>query len=215
MTDVNRYHEAVAAGMLPSEENHRALLQSIVDVARAIFDAKASSIMLLDRATDELVFEAVSGEGEGDLVGMRFPSSTGIAGWVLVTGQPIVIDDLQQDPRFARQAAERTGYVPKGLMAVPLVNGEATLGVLQVLDRARGRASSIGEIDLLILFANQAAIGLDLLQTARRARSVADSGDGREAVVARIASLLEQTEDEAAALQLLEALEAVLGRLAR
>ena len=215
MTDVNRYHEAVAAGMLPSEENHRALLQSIVDVARAIFDAKASSIMLLDRATDELVFEAVSGEGEGELVGMRFPSSTGIAGWVLVTGQPIVIDDLQQDPRFARQAAERTGYVPKGLMAVPLVNGEATLGVLQVLDRARGRASSIGEIDLLILFANQAAIGLDLLQTARRARSVADTGDGREAVVARIASLLEQTEDEAAALQLLEALEAVLGRLAR
>ena len=215
MTEINRYQEAVAAGMLPSEEGHRALLQSVVDVARAIFDAKASSIMLLDRATDELVFEAVSGEGEGDLVGMRFPSSTGIAGWVLVTGQPIVIDDLQQDPRFARQAAERTGYVPKGLMAVPLVNGEATLGVLQVLDRARGRASSIGEIDLLILFANQAAIGLDLLQTARRARSVADSGDGREAVVARIASLLEQTEDEAAALQLLEALEAVLGRLAR
>ena len=70
------------------------------------------------------MFEAVSGEGEGDLIGMRIPSSTGIAGWVLVTGQPIVIDDLQQDPRFARQAAERTGYVPKGLMAVPLVNGE-------------------------------------------------------------------------------------------
>ena len=215
MTEVNRYQEAVAAGMLPSEENHRALLQSIVDVARAIFAAEASSIMLVDRATDELVFEAVSGEGEGDLVGMRFPSSTGIAGWVLVTGQPIVIDDLQQDPRFARQAAERTGYVPKGLMAVPLVNGEATLGVLQVLDRARDRASPIGEIDLLILFANQAAIGLDLLQTARRARSVADTGDGREAVVARIAALLEQTEDEAGGLRLLEALEVVLGRLAR
>jgi len=215
MTDVNRYQEAVAAGMLPSEENHRALLQSIVDVARAIFGAEASSIFLLDRDTDELVFEAVSGQGEGDLVGMRIPSSTGIAGWVLVTGQPIVIDDLQQDPRFARQAAEQTGYVPKALMAVPLVNGETTLGVLQVLDRARDRAGSIGEIDLLILFANQAAIGLDLLQTARRARSVADTGDGREAVVARIAALLEQTEDEESGLRLLEALEAVLGRLAR
>ncbi len=213
MTDVNRYQEAVAAGMLPTEENHRALLQSIVDVARAIFGAQASSIMLLDRATDELVFEAVSGEGEGDLVGMRFSSSTGIAGWVLVTGQPIVIDDLQQDPRFARQAAERTGYVPKGLMAVPLVNGETTLGVLQVLDRAQGRAGTIGEIDLLILFANQAAIGLDLLQTARRARSVANEGDGREAVVARIAASLEKIEDDAAALRLLEALEAVLERL--
>jgi len=215
MTDVNRYQEAVAAGMLPSEENHLALLQSIVDVARAIFGAEASSIFLLDRETDELVFEAVSGKGAGDLVGMRIPSSTGIAGWVLVTGQPIVIDDLQHDPRFARQAAEQTGYVPKALMAVPLVNGETTLGVLQVLDRARDRAGSIGEVDLLILFANQAAIGLDLLQTARRARSVADTGDGREAVVARIAALLEQTEDDESALRLLEALEAVIGRLAR
>jgi GAF domain-containing protein len=214
MTDLNRYREAVAAGMLPSEESHRALLQSIVDVARAIFGAKASSIFLLDSETDELVFEAVSGEGAGDLLGMRLPSSTGIAGWVLVTGQPIVIDDLQQDPRFARQAAEQTGYVPKALMAVPLVNGETTLGVLQVLDRSGGRSGAIGEIDLLILFANQAAIGLDLLQTARRARSVADTGDGNEAVVARIAALLEQTESEESGLRLLMALEAVLARLA-
>ena len=213
MTEPNTYREAVATGMLPSEESHRALLQSVVDVARAIFGAKASSIFLLDTATDELVFEAVSGEGE-DLVGMRIPSSTGIAGWVLVTGQPIVIDDVEHDPRFARQAAERTGYVPKGLMAVPLVNGENTLGVLQVLDRSNDRSFSLGEVDLLILFANQAAIGLDLLQTARRARAVADHGEGGEAVVARLAALLE-SQDDPAGQRLLESLEAVLSRLAR
>lgn len=213
MTEGNSYREAVATGMLPSEESNRALLQSIVNVARAIFGAKASSIFLLDTDTDELVFEAVSGEGEGDLVGMRIPSGTGIAGWVLVTGQPIVIDDLQQDPRFARQAAERTGYVPKALMAVPLVNGENTLGVLQVLDRSKGREYALGEIDLLILFASQAAIALDLLQTARRARAVADQGEGNEAVVARLAALLERSQGEQAGLRLLEALEAVLAQL--
>jgi GAF domain-containing protein len=214
MTERPTYQEAVAAGMLPSEESHRALLQSIVDVARAIFGAKASSIFLLDAETDELVFEAVSGEGEGDLIGMRIPSGTGIAGWVLVTGQPIVIDDLSQDPRHARQTAESTGYVPKSLMAVPLVNGETSLGVLQVLDRSTDRAFSLGEIDLLILFADQASIGLDLLQTARRARAVAEQGEGGPAVVARIAALLEAAEDETAALRLLEALETVLARLA-
>ena len=210
MSEGSSYQEAVAAGMLPSEESHSALLQSIVDVARAIFGAKASSIFLLDPATDELVFEAVSGEGEGALIGMRIPSSTGIAGWVLVTGQPIVIDDLEQDPRHARQTAESTGYVPKSLLAVPLVNGETTLGVLQVLDRSTERAFSLGEIDLLILFANQAAIGLDLLQTARRARAVAEQGEGSVAVVARIAALLERAEDDVAAQRLLEALETVL-----
>ena len=39
MTDGSSYQEAVATGMLPSEESHRALLQSIVDVARAIYGA--------------------------------------------------------------------------------------------------------------------------------------------------------------------------------
>lgn len=211
MTDETGYREAAAAGVLASEEGHRALLQSVVEVARAIFGAKASSIFLLDESTDELVFEAVSGEGEGELVGQRFPSSTGIAGWVLVTRQPLVIEDLQQDPRFARQAAESTGYVPRALMAVPLLIGERALGVLEVLDRPSDSSFSLAEMDLLTLFAGQAAIGLDLLRRSRRAREVVERGSGRTAQVARIAALLEQGDGpEAAAEQLLDALEAVL-----
>jgi GAF domain-containing protein len=210
MTDENGYREAAATGMLATEEGHQALLQSIVDVARAIFGARASSVFLLDEATDELVFEAVSGEGEGELVGRRFPSSTGIAGWVLVTRQPIVIDDLQQDPRFAKQAAESTGYVPHGLMAVPLLLEERALGVLEVLDRPNDTQFTLAEMDLLSLFAYQAAIGLDLLQRARRARSVLEGGSGAAAAVARLAASLEGAEDNRAATNLLEALEAVL-----
>ncbi|MGZ8706421.1 MAG: hypothetical protein ACXW0R_03460, partial [Gaiellaceae bacterium] len=53
---------AVAAGVLGSVDQYRALLQSVVDVARAIFKAKASSILLLDTETDELVFEAAADE---------------------------------------------------------------------------------------------------------------------------------------------------------
>ena len=135
MSQTDSIRAAAAAGSLASEEAHKALLQSIVDVARAIFDARASSIFLLDEDAGELVLEAVSGEGQEGLVGMRFPSSAGIAGWVLVTRQPLVLDDVTQDPRHARNVAERTGYVPKKLMAVPLLHEERTLGVLYVLDR--------------------------------------------------------------------------------
>ena len=117
---MNADRAAVAAGLLSGDELHRALLRSIVDVARAIFRARAASVFLLDGEADELVFEAVSGEGEESLVGRRFPSSTGIAGWVLVTSQSLVLDDVSADPRFASQAAESTGYVPKAIMAVPL-----------------------------------------------------------------------------------------------
>jgi GAF domain-containing protein len=205
---------AVAAGVLGAEENYRGLLRSIVEVARAIFQAKASSIFLLDEAADELVFEAVAGQGSESLVGQRFPSSTGIAGFVLVSRQPLVIEDVLEDPRFSRETAESTGFVPKGLMAVPLLHEERALGVLEVLDRPSDARFTLAEMELLGLFANQAAIALDLLQRARRAQS-ALAGEGELAVLARLAATLEAREDQddgskEAALRLLEALEQVL-----
>jgi GAF domain-containing protein len=203
---------AVAAGVLGVEENYRVLLTSIVEVARAIFKAKASSIFLLDEETDELVFEAVAGEGSDSLVGRRFPSSTGIAGFVLVSRQPLVIEDVLQDPRFSRETAESTGFVPKGLMAVPLLHEERALGVLEVLDRPSDARFTLAEMELLGLFANQAAIALDLLQRARRARATL-AGEGDLAVLARLAAALEARRDEEAgdaAQRLLAALEDLL-----
>ena len=188
-------HGAVAAGVLGTEENYRALLRSIVEVARAIFKAKASSIFLLDEESDELVFEAVAGEGSDSLIGRRFPSSTGIAGFVLVSRQPLVVEDVVQDPRFGREAAESTGFVPKGLMAAPLLHEERALGVLEVLDRPQEARFTLAEMELLGLFANQAAIALDLLQRARRAQS-ALAGEGELAVVARLAAALERRRED-------------------
>jgi GAF domain-containing protein len=197
---------AVAAGVLGSEERFRELLRSVVEVARAIFRAKASSVLLLDEASNELVFEAVVGEGEETLLGQRFPAGTGVAGWVLATSTPLVIEDVARDPRFAKDVAEDTGYVPEGLMAVPLLHEERAIGVLEVLDRQA--KFTLEEMELLGLFAAQAAIALDLLQRAREAEA-ALGGGGRLAVVARVAAALESRDDEAGA-RLLAALEDVL-----
>jgi GAF domain-containing protein len=205
----DRLRAAVAAGVLGSEERFRGLLRSIVEVARAIFAAKASSILLLDETTSELVFEAVVGEGEENLLGKRFPAGTGVAGWVLATRTPLVIEDVERDPRFARDVAEDTGYVPQGLMAVPLLHEERALGVLEVLDRQS--RFTLEEMELLGLFASQAAVALDLLQRARRAES-ALAGSGELDVVARLAGYLDRLGEEARprAVQLLEALAEVL-----
>jgi GAF domain-containing protein len=209
---VSDLRAAVAAGALGSEESYRQLLQSIVEVARAIFGARASSVFLFDEESDELVFEAVAGEGADELVGLRFPSSTGIAGWVLVTRQPLVVDELDKDPRFAREAAESTGFVPKGLMAVPLLHEDEALGVLEVLDRPQKAAFSLAEMELLGLFANQAAIALDLLQKARAARGVLEQEGGDADALARFAARLDEAEPEnrEAALQLLDAARRLL-----
>ena len=209
MTDLRA---AVAAGVFGTDDAFRALLQSTVETARAIFHAKASSVFLLDEEADELVFEAVAGEGADTLIGKRFPSSTGVAGWVLVTRQPLVVDDLTKDTRFAREAAESTGYVPRGLMAVPLLTEDSALGVLEVLDRPEAVPFTLAEMDLLGLFANQAAIALDLLRRARRAQSALD-GEGELAALGRFAARLEEAPEEtrAAGLELLAALERLLG----
>ena len=132
---MSELNAAVAAAALGSEDRFRELLRSVVEVARSIFAAKASSILLLDEEANELVFEAVVGEGEEGLLGQRFPAGTGVAGWVLATRTPLVIEDVARDPRFAKDVAEGTGYVPQGLMAVPLLHDERALGVLEVLDR--------------------------------------------------------------------------------
>ena len=208
----NDLNAAVAAGVLGSEERFRELLRSVVEVARAIFRARASSVLLLDEDANELVFEAVVGEGEETLLGQRFPAGTGVAGWVLATSTPLVIEDVARDPRFAKDVAEDTGYVPEGLMAVPLLHEERALGVLEVLDRQA--KFTLEEMELLGLFAAQAAIALDLLQRARRAESMlAESGEGAE-VVARLAATVDGLEDEqrAAGLKLLGAVEEVLRR---
>lgn len=97
----------------------RRLLQSIVRVARHAFGAAASSIFLVDPDTRELVFVAVSGEGDDQLVGSRFPAGTGIAGWVATSGQSMLIDDLRESEHFSGQAAASTGYVPNSIMAAP------------------------------------------------------------------------------------------------
>jgi GAF domain-containing protein len=206
------FRAAVAAGVIGSNESYRSLLRSIVEVARAIFTAQRSSIFLLDEEADELVFEAIAGDEEQGLIGTRIPSSTGIAGWTLVTRQPLVIEDLTQDPRHAREVAKSTGYVPKGIMSVPLLVEERALGVLQVLDRPHRPGFTLQEMDLLGLFANQAAIALDLLQRSRRAQAALETGSGDIAVVARLAAVLDGLEDadRAKGLRLLEALEDVL-----
>lgn len=203
---------AVAAGALISEASFRPLLQRIVEVARAILGARASSVLLLDDAAGELVFEAVTGEGEAELVGRRVPGDAGIAGWVAQSRQPLVVEDVTQDPRFSGEVAELTGYMPRGLIAVPLIHEDRVLGVLEVLDRPQRASFSLAEMDLLQLFAGQAALALHLLLQARRTRNVLESAGEDLDAVAALAATVDALEGErrAAAMRLLRDIAAVL-----
>jgi GAF domain-containing protein len=148
--------------------SQRRLLQSIVEVARSVFGAAAASVFLVDQDSGELVFEAVCGEGEEHLVGSRFPGDTGIAGWVASSGQPLLVDDVSQNPQFAPDAAESTGYIPRSIMAAPLISHGECLGVLEVLDRGARQRGELGDVDLLGLLAAELGMAVELLSLTGR-----------------------------------------------
>jgi GAF domain-containing protein len=98
-------------------------------------------------------------------------------------------------------------------MAAPLLHDERALGVLEVLDRPERALFSLQEMELLGLFANQAAIAVDLLLRARAAERILESGNGELGVVARLARSVNALEDERrrAGLELLRNLADTLG----
>jgi GAF domain-containing protein len=148
---------AANVGPLLTPPHADELLQSVAEVARQLFDAAACSIALLDESTEELVFAVTVGAGAESVLGVRVPVQQGIAGYVVTTGQSIAIEDVTADPRFARDVAESTGYVPRSILAAPLETGAGTIGVIEVLDRG----AESGTVELLLLFAQQAALAIE------------------------------------------------------
>jgi GAF domain-containing protein len=164
-------HDFIAAALAADDDaRQQRLVRSVVQAARGVFGAQACSVLAHDPDTDELVFEAVSGAGEDHLVGSRFAAGRGIAGWVLLSGETMIVDDLSGSPVFDREIAESTRYVPRAIMAAPLLDGDRVLGVMEVLDRGEEHRESLRVLDWLGLFAAQATQALALVQHTRQAR---------------------------------------------
>ncbi|GLZ36139.1 hypothetical protein Lesp02_83260 [Lentzea sp. NBRC 105346] len=136
----------------------RRLLDSVVATAQHITGSRAGSVALVDGP--DLVFRSASGPQGHALIGVRLPVGSGIAGYAVSSGQAIALDDVRDDPRFARDLAESLGYVPRGIVAVPLDTEDEVVGVLELLDPAGGV-----ELDVLALLARQAALSITLART--------------------------------------------------
>jgi GAF domain-containing protein len=199
---------AEAAGRL-EPPGGAAVLRSIVEATVVLFDAEAASIALHDAATDRLVFRVAAGaQGQG-VVGISIAPHVGVAGYVYSTGQPIAIVDVAADPRFGASAAEQTGYVPRSILAVPLIDDEASLGVLEILDRRSGEAFALRDVELAGVFARQATVAIratrlerdttTLLRDGLRALAEAGGGPLDEAAIEELTSAATarlETEDD-------------------
>jgi hypothetical protein len=140
----------------------RRVMEAIVRTAAGMFEAAACSIALTDPASSELIYEAAWGAGAAEVVGMRLPPGVGLAGSVVATGEGVFVPECRTDPRFARQVAAGTGYVPYTMVVAPLVRDGKTIGVLSVLDRRDGGPYLHEDLGKVQLFADLAVVALDL-----------------------------------------------------
>jgi GAF domain-containing protein len=114
------------------------VLQSLMAQVRDYFQVEATSAALLDEETGELVFRVAIGEAADEVVGMRLSPDQGIAGWVVQTGEPLLVPVAHADERFYSGVDDRTGFHTRTLLAVPIkVEGRA-IGVIEVLNPAAG-----------------------------------------------------------------------------
>lgn len=154
--------EASGRAVLPRTNDE--LLRSIVEAAARIFGAAGASIALVNERDHTLEFKVSFNAGDFDVVGMTIPIDKGIAGYVAMTGQPLSVSDVHQDPRFDRKFAESTGYVPDSILATPLFSGDRVIGVMEVLDKLDAPSFGLQDMELLGMFANQAALAIDQSQ---------------------------------------------------
>lgn len=185
--------EASRRAVLPTSND--ALLHSIVETAAKIFGAAAASILLVNEAEEVLEFKVSFGSADHDLVGTKFPYDKGIAGYVFMTGQPIATSNVREDKRFDQDFAKSTGYVPNSILATPLISSDdRIIGVMEVLDKIDETSFDMQDMELMAMFAQQAALAIDQSQQTemitetlikglqRLAESDGDSGELVEAL---------------------------------
>jgi NtrC-family two-component system sensor histidine kinase KinB len=110
------------------------ILHLLLERVRELLEIDAVSIALRHDQTNELVFEAASGEGATDIIGVRLKPGQGIAGWVAETGKPLVVQDVYSDTRFFPEIDQLTGMQTQAILCIPILLKGRVVGVIEALN---------------------------------------------------------------------------------
>jgi DNA-binding response OmpR family regulator len=134
------------------EERVEALGEHVAETVSVVLGAAKASLMML--AEDGVALQVVAATGH-DLAPEEMDSvapGEGVAGLAISEGSPFVVDDLENDDRFAgRHSGDR--YNSKSLVVTPIAGGERPLGVLCATDREDGIPFAAEDLALLRLLA--------------------------------------------------------------
>jgi len=139
----------------------RVTLDLIMRKAIDLLQAEAGSLLLMDEETGELVFEVTSGPRTADLMGTRLSVDTGIVGQVAREAQPVIVDDVQRDGRWFSGVDERSDFITRTIICVPMIARGRVIGVIELLNRRDGKPFDTEDQRLLTAFAANAAIAIE------------------------------------------------------
>jgi signal transduction histidine kinase len=136
------------------------LLSDIVHAAADITSAEAASILLYDDTARQLYFQIATNIDEPTMRGLIVPLDNSIAGWIVTNRQPVRIDDAHKDERFFGDIDQTIDYSTKSLLGIPLITKNKVVGVLEVVNKKRGKFTDADESMLTVLGA-QAAVAIE------------------------------------------------------
>ena len=137
------------------------LLEHIVNSAGQLIDAEAASILLVDRVTGVLRFEAAIDPAGFSLASVEVPLDNSIAGWVVTHDETVRIEDVANDPRFYKQVDEASEFRTRNMMAVPMRARDNIIGCLEALNKRNGAPFTDEDAATLTTLAAQAAVAIE------------------------------------------------------
>jgi len=138
------------------------LLTSIMKSATRMLEVEAISLLLIDEATNELVFRVVLGEKSSEIKEFRIPiNESSIAGWVAKNGKPLIVNDVAKDSRFNAQYSKKIEFKTKSILCVPLKIGERIIGVAEAINKLGDASFTVADEGLFSTVANQIAMATE------------------------------------------------------
>src|SRR5262245_34107158 len=129
----------------------RKVIELIMAKIQQLTPSEAWSMLMVDEERQELVFElALGGKGK-EVSAFRVKMGEGIAGWVAQTGEPVIVNDVEKDPRFAKRFDSETRFRTRSILCAPLISRGRTIGVVQVINRQHGSFTRADQQILLTL----------------------------------------------------------------
>ena len=148
----------VGRALTSSTFNMDRVLTYTIEIISGLINVEAGSLLLLEK--DELVFKVAIGKAGESLKGLRIKMGQGVVGWVAATGEPMVVRDALDNPHFYRGLDDRTGFITRNLLCIPMIVGGRTIGTIELINKVKG---TFTDEDLRILksVATSAAIAIE------------------------------------------------------